>query len=496
MIWREVNNLHALFSIMAPMASNQEYFNVVYNFVEVPSATGWRRFETYAMLVHTLVYTPTGGSGGRGHISRAALRDIAQTRTPLDVFPNLHTLKWHSPRLSSEVNEEDIPIPSDAALFMHAGIRSLEFSLHELLPLSQRRDFLDDIPQRTPFLTKIDLRTTSNTSVIDLEDNIRALAHHLPSLQLVCLPKGYLTRRIAEVLSTSPALHELQLGMNWDEDYDEPRENFVPVLPAGRFPALNKLTVAVSFADAACLINTVTPKNGLDEIFLTSQNPSREDMERVLQICANKHKRIQRLNIQCKDDEQHPPFTFQTLCSLKKLSSLTALEISHRSPIVMSPAEFISTISSIPQLTRLCFNQAPLYCETASLGLAVLPVIARSCKHLTELKLFLDATLPLPDEESYDREDFFVKLKYLSLGVSVITQKACQPVAMFLATHLPFGCTLLYGGDWIVNMKIAVRHGELFGIARKRIELWCHVKSLVQFSERIRIQERRWASAS
>ncbi|KAF5328434.1 hypothetical protein D9619_013298 [Psilocybe cf. subviscida] len=346
-----------------------------------------------------------------------------------------------------DVNQPDISIPSDSFLFMHAGITSLEFYLQSSLPLSQTREFLDDIPQRTPFLTAINVRTA--VRVAELEGNICTLLDHLPRLQLISLPKNYLTSRIATALSTSPALRALQIGTTWDRGVNV----VAPVVPAGGFLSLNKLEVVMPFADAALRIDAVTTGSALDELLISSPNRSSDDMKRILDICANKHRRIRQLNLECYDNEERSSLNFQTFHSLKKLSSLTSINIIHRSPMVMSPAEFTSIISSLTQLTRLCFNQSPLYCETASFGLDILPIIARSCKNLTTLKLFLDARLPLPEEEPHTRESLFVNLRCLSLGVSVITEETCHPAAMFLSTYLPLECELDHGADWVSELR-------------------------------------------
>ncbi|KAF5328408.1 hypothetical protein D9619_013302 [Psilocybe cf. subviscida] len=488
-IWEEVDDLVALFSILSPMfAGNKPEHHNVY----VPSTAAWRRFETYANLVRKLVYTPTYPSKKR--IARAVLRDIGQTRIRLDIFPNMHHLIW-IPALHDSITSSITPIPTDGYLFMHAGVKHVEFFLHKSVAPSRTKHFLDDIPLRAPLLTGLRIRGTTGVSAI--EESIRRLAASLTSLQNISLPEGYLTTRIAEALSALPVLRRIQIGVDADDlplDLREQPANFAPVIPAGRFTALEKLEVSIVFSDAVKVLDKVTSENGLRHLSVESQSSSCEDMQRVLDICAQKHKNLRELLLSGNADILAPntPLTLQTIHSVKDLSALRVLNIEHTSAIFLSPADLSSILSSLPRLVELVLNDSPWYCEIASFGLDVIPVIAGSCRELIKLALFLDATIPLPDADSYPTEVAFAKLMQLHLGTSVITKEACHDVALYLSAHIPAKCGIWYGASWI-ELEDVVRegpHGERIRTAKERVNLWEEVESLVLFAEKVRIQER------
>lgn len=270
-------------------------------------------------------------------------------------------------------------------------------------------------------------------------------------------------------------------------------------------------------------------------------------MQRVRDTCTDKNTRLQELSLLCINREHNTPLTFQTPRSVKLLSSLNVLLIQYGSPISLSLAELTSVISSLPQPSKLCLNESPLYCETATIGLDLFPMIAQSCKELSELTLFLDAGMPLSDARSYLPSGSFSKLGSLSVGVSVVTKEVCQSAALCLSTHLPLGYKLQYGARWItttedipdsqytlfcrlrllcINWLLTsthilflfhvfssyppynaltlilvwylkdLHHEERVRIAKERIKLWEEAEVLVRFPHKVLMQERSRVSAA
>lgn len=207
----------------------------------------------------------------------------------------------------------------------------------------------------------------------------------------------------------------------------------------------------MSFSDAAKILGKISRENGLDHLFVDSPKSTYEELQRVLDICAEKHQQLDELYLFSDYIAQtsNTPITVKVLRSVKQLSCLTVLDIQHPCPVLLSVAELASIVSALPQLSDLALNAAPLFCETASFGLDVVPMILRRCKELIALGLFLDATIPLDDPESYPIEPSFAKLERLNLGVSVVTQEVCHTVALYLSTRIPSECVICYGAPWI-----------------------------------------------
>src|SRR6266567_4031229 len=101
----------------------------IQEFVRLPEAADWKRFEQYGSRIRRLVYTANSNS----HIMKQSVFDeVARTRTRLDILPNMHTLHWKAP-LSLSI------------MFMHSGVKHFTVLLPMDLRTVSPRPFFQDI---------------------------------------------------------------------------------------------------------------------------------------------------------------------------------------------------------------------------------------------------------------------------------------------------------------------------------------------------------------
>lgn len=108
-LWREVDDLHRLFSVLAPLKRytstgfvrfvplfwSESSLSLAQDFEEPPDADRWKEFERYSLRVRRLEYVhPTSRDQ---QLRRNLFDDVARTRLRLAILPNMHTLVWNGP---------------------------------------------------------------------------------------------------------------------------------------------------------------------------------------------------------------------------------------------------------------------------------------------------------------------------------------------------------------------------------------------------------------
>ncbi|KAF5328346.1 hypothetical protein D9619_013306 [Psilocybe cf. subviscida] len=483
-IWAEADNLCALFSILAPSCvSTKEEGRKVQSFTRLPFVSDWRRFDKYATLVCKLKYN----AADEPIISRAVLRDIAQTRIRLQIFPNLHTLEW-KPR---HPYTKHMPNLSDAILFMHEGVKALSIFLPGYAKKCHVEQLVFDVPLRMPRLTEITI--TSVIEVIGLEKYLCDLVSNLHALKKISIPSEYLTNRLTDALSLLPALSTIVAAFG---DGDAALLDHAQlVIPLQRFSALKTFCVKAPLSVVTHFLKAGTSSSYLATLVVTSESGPASDIQQMLELCAEEYKELGclELNFDRRITSVGNPLPRITFSALRPLgdwsnSSLTDLCILHPVTLGLSLEELTSIVSAHPNLSKLVLNPSPVECEGSALGLDVLPLIAQHCKGLNELGLFLDATKPVPPRriDAIQRTILFPKLVSCSFGVSVITKESCRVAAGYISTCLPSGCKIKYGAEWAKDDG----GGPRIRIANARSKLWKEVEGLLQFVEVVRIQER------
>lgn len=106
--------------------------------------------------------------------------DTTKTRTRFDIFPVMQTFKW---KLSISNSGLNTTRSTDAHLFLHRSLRSLNITICDDLPGETISQIVGDIPIRSPDLVSLTIRTGLSTNSIERE--ISYLLPKLPKLELV-----------------------------------------------------------------------------------------------------------------------------------------------------------------------------------------------------------------------------------------------------------------------------------------------------------------------
>ncbi|KDR71523.1 hypothetical protein GALMADRAFT_281781 [Galerina marginata CBS 339.88] len=437
-LWKEVDDLHQLFGILAPLRVSEE----LYEFDRLPESADWKRFEKYANRVRRLVYEPDGLTPPR-KMKQSVFDDVARTRTRLDILPNMHTLQWRAPL-------------SISIMFMHSGIKSFTVWLPLQLETISPRPFFQDIAARMPNLASLDVRSYVPLRCIETE--MANLLMLLSKLQRITLPRYYFTTCIAETLSGLEHLGIIEFQYVPEQGCGSVFDvsTFNPSLSEGSFPALWDHSMAVTFDDASRFFNlSFTPTN-ITMLYIDSyeiETPTA--LHNLLSVIAENCQLLKFLALLSLRDASlttlaENPYdtglmvTMDHLKPVLKLANLTALEFTQQYPLVLNPADIELLASSWPAIETLSLNSEPVHLSQSNLTLDALTPFARHCRKLHHLGLFIDATsIPQPPIASIVP---FQSLKRLSMGVSII--EGPDAVALYLSKIVPLNVKLDCGITW------------------------------------------------
>ena len=105
------------------------------------------------------------------------------------------------------------------------------------------------------------------------------------------------------------------------------------------------------------------------------------------------------------------------------------------------------------------------------------------CPQLHELGLFLDAkTSDLPQVNVP-----FLALRTLTLGTSFVSEP--EPVAAFLSTLCPFGCSLEFGHSWQFDFQDEVMEEAMKTKIAEAAEFWEETEVMYRAASRVRQAE-------
>ncbi|GLB38865.1 hypothetical protein LshimejAT787_0600270 [Lyophyllum shimeji] len=480
-LWKEVSDLHRLFSLLSPLESMT---GGQWAFARPLESSDWRRFERYRRRIRSLSYRT---SDAARVLHQSVFDDIARSRTSLDILPSLHSLEW------------DAPLHL-CVIFMHKTVKSFAFRLSEDTPGVNA--FFEDTVTRMPNLRDLDIRL--NFSIRSIERPTIMLLSSLSRLQKLTLPRFCLTTKIAESLSRLQNLECIEFQYFERQGRGEPDDivDFRPSLTEGSFPSLWDLSITVSFTDAIRFFNASFAPANLTSLYLDSSiTETPADVLNLITVVAENCQLLKALGLVSSVDAStvatEPPdrddcITIDTLRPLLKCPNLTSFDLVHHYPLHLEQTNIEEIASSWPGLETLVLNNEPAYLDHASLTLRSLLPFARHCPKLRKLGLFLNATTadlaPSTDRASSYEHPPFRALRRLSMGVSNIHDAGA--VALFLSEICPLQCTIDCGVTWDDSITVA---SEIVEAIQRRCEKWEKVVEHLPMLTKLRMEERERA---
>ncbi|TFK59828.1 hypothetical protein BDN72DRAFT_574119 [Pluteus cervinus] len=401
-LWRDVQVLPRLFSILAPMHE----VHGSYRFVAPPTPGQWQRFERYSSRVRMMAYMDTFNPPHSRHALHPTVFDtIARTRTALNIFPNMHTLYWGAPA-------------EHFVLFLHPGVRRLILRTHTdinlWLPLDR---IVGDIVVRSPGITTLDIRTgywdpetevkeedIRAHSVLKPEANLCRLISQLSSLRQLVLPQFWFTSAIAETAAKLPDLHVVEFQHHPEQGLGNPLDTLVfnPPLAVsqttetssddmddgsvstsqpGPFPALVDISLPTRFTAATAFMHSWgSNAQNLTHIHVNSQIlESSQSFQHLIQSLASASPMLTHLvlislvtapvlyethTLQCPPPlstsggasrlsrnthhaQNGARVTYSMIRPLTELEMLKSLELSHHRPVSLSKRELVAFAEGI-----------------------------------------------------------------------------------------------------------------------------------------------------
>ncbi|KAJ7773058.1 hypothetical protein B0H16DRAFT_1363088 [Mycena metata] len=492
-LWRDLNDLHRLFSILKPLKQVGEAPDSPYAFVQAPDAEDWRRLEKYSRRVRRFRFLQVDSDSEGPRLCPTVFEDVARTRTSLNLLPNLTSLAWHGPL-------------SFAPLFLHNNIKHFVLYLPIFIPPESPLPFFRDVASRMPSLSLLDLRT--RLPMRDMEEAALFLLRSLPKLRKVIFPRYSATTRIIETLATLEDLGCVEFQYVAEQGIGDPADTavFKPTLNVGAFPSLWDLSLTCRVEDCiAFMKQTFAPVN-LTALYVDSQLiESPAAVHELLLVLADTCQLLEALGIITLIGgvtEEGPQtlaevpsadrINFATLRPLQNFPNLNIFEIIHQYPLDLQLEELEQLARSWPSLRKLILNNEPVISDESSLTLKALLPFARHCPELEQLGLFINAsTADLPSTYHADlppayQSKPFSKLRRLSMGVSLIADEGS--IALFLSQICPLNTDVECGITWETPEQREEQ--ALLAVIQERCVKWAKVLELLPLLTKLRMEER------
>ncbi|KAJ3571457.1 hypothetical protein NP233_g3739 [Leucocoprinus birnbaumii] len=478
-LWRHVNNLHRLFNLLSPLQERDDGSRK-FEFTRFPGSDDWKKFQKYAKRVRVLEYDEEKQNPA---LSQSVFDDIARTRTSFAILPNVHTISWNAPLLL-------------CVMFMYSNVKRFAIHLPNLVEDASPEPFFNDIINRMPRLTHIDIRTEIPVRKLE-KDTIRLLSS-LPNLQKITTPRFFFTSAIAICLSRLSKLGCIEFQYYDEQGYGDPSDVavFRPELEEGAFPALWDLSVTASYTDVQRFLTIPFAPTNLTLLYVESytfETPTA--IHQLLTAISENSQMLKQLTLisprrpreaaEVPLDNSHK-VTINTLKPVFGCGNLTMLEIIHQYPLMLRQKDLELFAKRWPSLETLNLNTEPHIFESSDMTLEALFPFAQHCPHLTYLGLFVDASVGrLPASSPSTTFPIFKRLQKLAMGISVIGEYV--PVASFLSQVLPAGCQIESGIIWDETFRL----DRLDGLLAERYHTWGEVNKLLPTLIQVRMEERQ-----
>ena len=391
-------------------------------------------------------------------------------------------------------------------MFMTDQVAHLAVTLHTSheYPLAT---FLQEIAQRMPNLTHLDLRF--DFGVHEVENQIVDLLQALPKLKQVIFPLYSLTSRIVQQLSKLPNVGIVQFEFKDSQGQGVIDDvlHFAPELDEGAFPALWDLSLSARIQDITNFLSNINGPTNLTTLYihvLTPTDPSEvtQFLTTVAENCQLlTHLYIDYISTPTADVNAplatRPRLNWDALRPLLNLPNLVVFEMRWDLPILITQPEVEELASKWPSLEVFLLNCEPLDPgEEATLTLRALLPFARHCPNLRELGLYINAAQAAdldPASRGLSVKPFR-KLKRLCMGLSSISDPG--PVALFLSRLCPLGCELTSGVTWPEGFGMAETMSNSDALDALQMtagvwwEKWTEAARVLPLLTKLRIQER------
>ncbi|RDB23581.1 hypothetical protein Hypma_009326 [Hypsizygus marmoreus] len=480
-MWRDVTDFRRLLCILAPLKKLQDISSgpgtasiIRYMFARPPEASDWKRFDRYRHRVRRLLCSiqPTPKCA----IDLSVFDDIARTRTSLNIFPNLLTLRWNT-RLHSCI------------VFMHENVTDVRLCFAQS---EQGSTGFREVAFRMPRITRLELQ--ANFSSQPLAAEAISMIRGLKSLREVILPRYMPTAGLYEALSGLPDLDTVSAS-HWLCNGSHPRELAVtrPPLTGDAFQSLSHLETGIRFDDAIYLFNLLSDASKVRTLRLDSpEHATPACIQDLLVVTARLMPFLEELqlvsclcNFTITDDPvvQNSIITVHTLRPLFKCSHIRILRLLLPHPVSLLESDVEELARAWPALENLALNSQPKYISHCPLDIRALVHLARHCPELAHVALFIGAAIPTPG--SAVEYPVFRKLELFHAGFSDIDDPGA--IALFLSRILPLGsgvCNSVLWGPTPNLLPTIVR--TILG----RIEKWKKVNEILPLLLQARLEER------
>ncbi|RDB20336.1 hypothetical protein Hypma_012592 [Hypsizygus marmoreus] len=434
-IWRSLDGadeFRRLLVILSPVSTTKSSDAFVFD--EYLDGDGWYRFQRYSHLVLSLCLDGA-------EVFRDLLREIAETRPCLNLFPNLRTLT----REDSTPDEWDF---KHYLLFMHPNIHRLSVNI-DISLTSSAYQFIDAL-SRIPKLVHLEILST-DTKVS--ESHIIDVIKEFTCLETVVLPYGHISWHAITKLASRPRLRELITRDTVPYSCCcVQNTKFRPRFLDNAYPSLRKLAFTATAMDAIRFLQHPYFPSGLESLKLEmSSQESSLTIRTLLETVAENCGQIQELWF--RDVGEDPQSTILRedrnfpLIDFTSFYCLTTLKILHQHMLPWSNADIMELGSTLPLVENLYLNAEPLESQdpdevypALTLTLAVLPILAHVCPRLRTLAVaFTTDPVPLYTWPV----TIHLALDSLHVGVSQIDSENVRKVTQFLARIMVPRCQII-----------------------------------------------------
>ncbi|VDC00969.1 unnamed protein product [Peniophora sp. CBMAI 1063] len=409
-IWRVVETPCQLFRVLAPVhCPGKAHQSNGHTIERIPTKADWRRFTPIASRVRVLQVSSRSETKCKASLT-AVLSDIAVTRPPEGIFPNLQHVDLVSTNLPHAY----------MTLLLSPSLTSLNASMPTEKSGHTLGDFLEDLVAGAPGLTSLSLVASQHAGhrARNYEQAIGALPAHLPRLAVLKLPPYFLTSTVLSMFSTSQiaALEFSELRHSTDNAGDPHDVALLrPELEEGAFPALRRLSICGRLTDLHDLFSDPHfPTGNLSELVIRGiRSESEADTRDIIKELVDRCRLLTNFfllmtppaspvstpgatpeedSIFWVEDEDAEPLTIETLRPLATLHHLQRISVVHAQPLLICDADVRYMCSRLPGLRRLVLNPAPRTRGTPALTLLSMIHISSHCPRIHSLALYANAS--------------------------------------------------------------------------------------------------------
>ncbi|KIO33673.1 hypothetical protein M407DRAFT_241022 [Tulasnella calospora MUT 4182] len=453
-LWRVVPRASFLFSLLCPLEGAASYDGHScrrFDFDRDLHPADWKRFLPYSRRVEELSCMDEILGDRWNEPSHKALAKVSSSRpadlTLADVFPRLRSLTW---------NVYSHKVLRNMSMFLVPSLTFLEIKIDNVVEYKPMSAFLKQLQARcAPNLRE--LRLNTDFAISTVEEEVLDLLKEMSRLERLILPRFWTNDRLFGVVAGLPSLQYIgQRKSYWWGNSDDTDGGLMPAIEAlqkDAFPALQDITYDTLnlFESKKLFTHPHAPKQLISLCVTSNKLETPHQVQDFLSAISETLVNLQDLDIgltfPVSDAPDHSTdVTFATLQPVTLLPKLSHFGLATHFPIKMDDAELDAWTDCAwgRRLKVLWLNETPAYAIQreikSDLTLKALDILARNCRNLEELSIFVNATeVPKTDSgkaggqtleqlvlegQSKEQVTEYKKLRYLNLGVSHISSSS------------------------------------------------------------------------